>query len=79
MPTGLQEHLPLRSVAPAGVLTFAKDGVRLSFFSAITTLGTPRDVTLQELRIEHFFPADEETRREFVRRFRPEAAAAPSE
>lgn len=28
-------------------------------FTAITTLGTPLDVTLQELRIESFFPADE--------------------
>ena len=28
-------------------------------FSTIMTLGTPRDVTLQELRIETFFPADE--------------------
>ena len=30
----------------------------LRLFSAIMTLGTPRDVTLQELRIETFFPAD---------------------
>jgi hypothetical protein len=27
-------------------------------FSTIMTLGTPKDVTLQELRIETFFPAD---------------------
>lgn len=32
------------------------------FFSTITTFGTPQDVTLQELRIECFFPADEATR-----------------
>jgi hypothetical protein len=32
-------------------------------FTAITTLGTPLDVTLQELRIESFFPADEESDR----------------
>ena len=30
----------------------------LRLFSTIMTLGTPRDVTLQELRIETFFPAD---------------------
>lgn len=35
----------------------------LSLFTAITTLGTPQDVTLQELRIESFFPADEATER----------------
>jgi len=35
----------------------------LSLFTAITTLGTPQDVTLQELRIESFFPADSSTER----------------
>jgi hypothetical protein len=34
----------------------------LRLFSALTTLGTPLDVALQELRIETFFPADETTR-----------------
>jgi hypothetical protein len=28
----------------------------------VTTLGTPQDVTLQELRIECFFPMNDETR-----------------
>lgn len=32
--------------------------VELKLFSTIMTLGTPRDITLQELRIETFFPAD---------------------
>jgi transcriptional regulator with XRE-family HTH domain len=35
--------------------------VELRLFSAIMTLGTPRDVTLQELRVETFFPADAES------------------
>ncbi len=34
----------------------------LRFFTTITTFGTPLDVTLQELRIESFHPADPETR-----------------
>jgi len=34
----------------------------LRLFSVLTTLGTPLDVGLQELRIESFFPADEATR-----------------
>ena len=38
-----------------------KDGVRSSWFTTIATFGTPQDITLQELRIESFFPADEET------------------
>jgi hypothetical protein len=34
----------------------------LRLFTTLTTFGTPLDVTLQELRIESFFPADEATR-----------------
>ncbi|MCG7507450.1 helix-turn-helix domain-containing protein [Mesorhizobium retamae] len=34
----------------------------LSFISTTTVFGTPLDVTLSELAIETFFPADEETR-----------------
>ena len=30
-------------------------------FSTITTLGTAQDITLQELHIESFFPADDPT------------------
>lgn len=33
-----------------------------SLFSTLTTLGIPHDVTLQELRIECFFPADDASR-----------------
>lgn len=33
----------------------------LSLFTTLTTFGTPRDVTLDELAIELFFPADEST------------------
>lgn len=36
-----------------------KDDLELRIFSTIMTLGTPQDVTLQELRVETFFPADE--------------------
>ncbi|MBP8310476.1 MAG: XRE family transcriptional regulator, partial [Burkholderiaceae bacterium] len=35
--------------------------VTLDLFTTITTLGTPHDVTLHELRIESFFPANEAT------------------
>jgi transcriptional regulator with XRE-family HTH domain len=35
--------------------------LELQFFSTIATLGTPYDITLQELRIECLFPADEAT------------------
>lgn len=35
----------------------------LRLFTTIMTLGTPQDVTLQELRIETFFPADQDSER----------------
>lgn len=38
-----------------------KDNVELNMFTTITTMGTPHDVTVHELRIESFFPADEAT------------------
>jgi hypothetical protein len=39
-------------------VTIRKDGVELNLFTAIATLGTPHDVTVHELRVESFFPAD---------------------
>ncbi|WBY09708.1 hypothetical protein PIB19_10730 [Sphingomonas sp. 7/4-4] len=44
--------MPLRLDSPLG---------ELRFFSTTTVFGTPRDVTLDELAIEAFFPADEAT------------------
>jgi transcriptional regulator with XRE-family HTH domain len=38
-----------------------REDLELQFFSTIATLGTPYDITLQELRIECLFPADEIT------------------
>lgn len=42
-------------------------GTILSFISTITVFGTPLDVTLSELAIESFFPADEATRAALAR------------
>jgi hypothetical protein len=50
---------PLLPIVP---IRYTRDGVRFGFFSTVTTLGTPQDVTLQELRIECFHPMDDETR-----------------
>lgn len=47
--------------APLVPVVFRKDGERLAFFTTVTTFGTPQDITLQELRIESFFPADADT------------------
>ncbi|WP_245841658.1 helix-turn-helix domain-containing protein [Paraburkholderia ribeironis] len=62
-----QIAVPLRLRTPIGVL---------SFFSTTTVFGTPVDVTLSELAIEAFFPADQQTAaalREFAENQRAEA------
>lgn len=46
--------VPLRLRTPAGIL---------SFISTVTIFGTPVDVTLAELALEMFFPADDATAR----------------
>jgi len=51
--------------APALVIPVAlrTPGGTLRFFTTLTTLGAPQDITLAELRIEAFHPADAETDR----------------
>ncbi|MFB9251161.1 helix-turn-helix domain-containing protein [Sphaerisporangium melleum] len=53
-------------------LRLRHEGGELAFFSVIATFGTPLDVTVAELAIESFYPADEATS-EALR----EIAAAP--
>jgi transcriptional regulator with XRE-family HTH domain len=50
------------ALVPVVDLRFDVDGTELSFFSVVSTIGTPVDVTAQELRLEAFFPSDEATR-----------------
>jgi transcriptional regulator with XRE-family HTH domain len=42
-------------------LRLRHDGAELAFLSTITTFGTPLDITVSELSIEAFFPADDRT------------------
>ena len=46
---------------PVATLELEKEGLKLAFHSMISTFGTPQDVTLQELRVETFFPSNQET------------------
>jgi len=41
---------------PVLPMHFQKGDLTLRLFTTIATLGTPRDITLQELRVECFFP-----------------------
>jgi transcriptional regulator with XRE-family HTH domain len=49
------------SASPLLTFVFRKGDTELRFFSTWTTFGAPHDVTLEELRIESSFPADELT------------------
>jgi transcriptional regulator with XRE-family HTH domain len=62
-------QVPALEAPPGPVLAihFRKGGTSLRLFTTIATLGTPQDVTLQEIRIECFFPADEQTAETFRR------------
>lgn len=51
---------------PVVDLRFDIDGAVLAFFSVVSTVGTPIDVTAQELRLEAFFPADDTTRHRWI-------------
>jgi transcriptional regulator with XRE-family HTH domain len=53
---------------PAAVLPMhfrLPDGTEMRFFSTMTVFGSPLDVTIAELAIESFFPADEVTAARF--------------
>ncbi len=55
-------HAPdLEAGAIAVPLRVRHEGGELSFISTVTTFGTALDVTVSELSIESFFPADEPT------------------
>jgi transcriptional regulator with XRE-family HTH domain len=44
---------------PVVTIDYVVAGKSLSIFSTVATLGTPQDITLQEVRVESFFPADD--------------------
>ena len=49
---------PLSVVPPMLTMRLKKEDLSLAFFKTLTTLAMPRDITLQQLRIECFYPAD---------------------
>ena len=57
--------LPDDVQAPVLAIHFRRDETSLRLFTTLATLGTPLDVTLQEIRIECFFPIDDATARTF--------------
>jgi transcriptional regulator with XRE-family HTH domain len=63
-PSGVSRTRPVHDAGSAIVhpMRIEAGGTVLSLISTITVFGTPLDVTLSELAIESFFPADEATR-----------------
>lgn len=57
--------VPDQAGEPVLPMHFRKGDAALRLFTTIATLGTPLNVTLQELRIECFFPMDEATAQVF--------------
>jgi transcriptional regulator with XRE-family HTH domain len=51
------------AITPVLPMHFRKGDTTLRLFTTIATLGTPQDITLQELRVESFFPMDDATAR----------------
>lgn len=49
------------STVPFLAIELRRGDARFAFFTLLASLGTPYDITLHELRIECFFPADEAT------------------
>jgi transcriptional regulator with XRE-family HTH domain len=52
LPAPEEVHEPVLAIA------FEKGETPLRLFTALTTLGTPQNITTQEIRVETFFPAD---------------------
>jgi hypothetical protein len=69
----LRPHAPaaaptaaLHHQAPLLLARLASTRGELAFFSTFTTFGSPLDVTVASLRVEHLFPADARTRAALV-------------
>jgi transcriptional regulator with XRE-family HTH domain len=61
VPEGADAHEPLPANAVAMPLQIRTPAGVLSFLSTTTVFGTPVDITLSELALETFFPADDFT------------------
>ena len=67
---GLSSQRPSASLSAADLLLpihVRMNGIEFRLFSTIMTLGTPQDITLQELRVETLFPADSESEATWMR------------
>ncbi len=61
VPSGLAAAHDSRASDPVMTVRLVKGSARVNYFSLVSTFGLPQDVTLQEIRIKLFFPADDAT------------------
>lgn len=61
MPQAYREPSPAHASQVLVPVHTRHEGVELRMFTTVTTLGTPLDITAQELRIECYYPADDAT------------------
>jgi transcriptional regulator with XRE-family HTH domain len=50
--------VPRKAQAPVLPITFVRGNERVSYFSMVSTVGLPQDISAQEFRIECMFPAE---------------------
>lgn len=62
----LKKDASMGQTEPMLALEIELGGQRLRSFSTLASFGTALDVVMEELRIEHYFPADEATRQFFT-------------
>jgi MmyB-like transcription regulator ligand binding domain len=58
VPRNWNKAIPGTPITPVIPIRYVMDGQCFNYFSTVTSLGTPQDITVQEIRIECFFPAD---------------------
>jgi transcriptional regulator with XRE-family HTH domain len=58
-PSVLEALPPGECSSPVLPIHFQRSDTSLRLFTTIATLGTPRDITTEEIRIEFFFPLDD--------------------
>lgn len=59
---GVPEHFRsprLAAIGPFALVHLRRGALELRLFTMVTTIGTPLDVTAEDLRIESYFPADD--------------------
>lgn len=63
IPSSWRTATPGQTAAPFVTLHLRAPHLELQLFSMITSIGTPLDITAEELHVETFFPADDESER----------------